>query len=286
MPSLLAYKKRIRSVGNIAKMTKAMEMVSASKMRQSQLQALASRAYARKLEEILGRIAGIVDTSAHPLLAASPDAREVALVVISTDKGLTGSLNANLFKAVSHYCEEFEPKVFTIGRLAKEFVLKAGLPLEAEFGHVGDKIAYADTQPIASLLIKEFIDGRFSQVSVAYMDFVSTLVQKPKISQLLPLARPEVAEDPAHAEPKRLYTFEPDPQALMDWMFPYTVEISLFQSLLEARASEHSARMVAMRNASDNATELKSTLTLGYNRSRQANITSELADIVTASLTV
>lgn len=285
MANIIALKKRIKSVSNIAKITKAMEMVSASKMRQAQSQALASRHYSRKLDEILGKIGNVIDTSMHPLLQGVTSTNKTAILVISTDRGLTGSLTTNLFRSIEHFQTDHKADIYTIGRLAKEYAIKSNSNLVAEFGSVEEKISYEATQPIASLLIREFLNQKYKEVYVAYMDFISTLVQKPRIVQLLPIRYTETADTSQFTLMKE-YTFEPDPKTLLNSLLPYSVELKLYQAMLEARASEHSARMVAMKNASDNAKELGRDLNLRYNQSRQANITNELADIITASMSV
>ncbi len=263
-----------------------MEMVSASKMRQAQLQAFSSRVYSRKLNDILTQIATFVDTSHHPLLRTHTDSPTEAILIISTDRGLTGSLNTNLFKSISDYTIGKDIKFFTIGKLAREFTLKAGYNLQAEFGDVKDSITYETAVPIAQLLINRFLAGTFSSVSIAYMDFISTLSQKPSISPLLPIQKQTSLQSEKPLEVFKEYLFEPSPQSILNSLLPYFIELTIYQFLLEARASEHSARMVAMKNASDNASDLVGNLELEYNRSRQAFITSELADIVTASLTI
>lgn len=285
MASTRQLTRRIKSVSNIAKITKAMQMVAASKMRQAQLQALSSRQYSRKLDEILSKIAANVDTSLHPLLQPGNPAAPPALLIISTDRGLTGSLNTNLFKSVIDHQNHRRSDVFTIGRLAKEFSIKSDFNLVAEFGDIGDVITYESTQPVAQNFIRQYLAGQYSHVTIAYMDFISTLKQEPRLVQLLPIQKQFTPQSEIKQTTKE-YLFEPDPTSILNWLLPYFVELTIYQSLLEARASEHSARMVAMKSASDNATELRGSLELRYNRSRQANITSELSDIVTASMTV
>lgn len=278
--------RRIKSVGNISKITKAMEMVSASKMRQAQLQALSSRSYSRKLDEILSLVAASTNTSQHPLLYAHTESPKQAILTISTDRGLTGSLNTNLFKFIWDFSYQKDLDFFTVGRLAKEFAIKSNFALKAEFGDIGDQITYESTGPVAQHLIKEFVSGVYSKVWIAYMDFISTLTQKPRIIQLLPIQK-EISETQAELPfSSKEYVFEPSPRSILDSLLPYFIELTIYQSLLEARASEHSARMVSMKNASDNAGELVGDLQLQYNRSRQAAITSELSDIVTAMLTL
>jgi len=263
-----------------------MEMVSASKMRQAQLQALASRQYSRKLDEVLSRIATQINPNLHPLLHSNSQSQTEAILVISTDRGLTGSLNTNLFKAVTDFAQN-HPKIhfFTVGRLAKEFALKADLHLEAEFGDVASTITYDTAQPIASHLISQFLSGKYSQVHLAYMDFITTLHQEPRLLKILPIQK-EFEPSADQLKISKEYTFEPSPQGLLDSILPYFIELTIYQSLLEARASEHSARMVAMKSASDNARDVVGSLTLDYNRSRQSIITSELSDIVTATMTI
>lgn len=284
MPSLIQLKQRIKSVGNISKITKAMEMVSASKMRQAQIQALNSRMYARKLDEILTKIAGSIDTSYHDLLRPHATHKNEAILIISTDRGLTGSLNANLFRTVERFQRSHRAEICTIGRLAKEYAIKSDFDLVAAFEDVGEKISYETSQPISGYLSEKFLDGTYSKVWVAYMDFITTLKQVPRITQLLPISHDQPSDD--EIDMSKEYIFEPDPKTILDWLLPYFIEMKVYQSMLEARASEHSARMVAMKNASENAHELKDDLTLSFNRSRQANITNELADIVTATMSL
>lgn len=286
MASTRQLKRRIKSVSNISQITKAMEMVSASKMRQAQAHALASRIYSRKLDEVLSKIAALIDTSNHPLLQTQSQNGKDAILILSTDRGLTGSLNTNLFKSINHFQTEHNASVYTLGRLAREFALKSGLTLEADFGSVPEKINYSSAVPIASLLMSEFLSGKYERVWIAYMDFVSTLSQTPRITQLLPIQKDEMQAQEASSTATKEYLFEPDAKSILNWILPYFIELTIYQSLLEARASEHSARMVAMKNASENAGELVDNLQLAYNRGRQASITSELLDIVTAGVSL
>lgn len=286
-------KSRIKSATNISKITKAMEMVSASKMRRSQDQALKSRPYTHKLVEMLHTIASYTEKSLHPLLEpGNPDA-PVALVVISTDRGLAGSLNANLFREAMKAVEENPNCVFvTVGKKAKEFALKTGKTIVAEFTSLPDTLSLAQVMPISSVLTEGFLKGQFSLVKTIHMQFVSTLTQKPEINELLPVANRDpkglADQTPMSLEPelKKEYTFEPSAKEMLGILLPFYTENGFYQIMLEAKASEHSARMVAMKNASDNARDVVSSLRLEYNKSRQAAITSELLDITTASLTV
>lgn len=286
-------KSRIKSATNISKITKAMEMVSASKMRRSQEQALKSRPYTHKLVEMLHTIAAFTETSLHPLLQqGNPDA-PVAFVLISTDRGLAGSLNANLFRAAVKEMDASPNCVFiTVGKKAKEFALKSGKTIVAEFSKLPDSLSLAQVMPISSVLTDGFLAGQFSRVMTVHMQFVSTLTQKPEVNQLLPVATTEAqgladqTEATKEPELRKDYVFEPTAKEMLGILLPFYAENGFYQIMLEAKASEHSARMVAMKNASDNAKDVVSSLRLEYNKSRQAAITSELLDITTASLTV
>lgn len=286
MQSSRAIKHRIKSVSNISQITKAMEMVSASKMRQAQFQAMASRVYSRKIDEVLRKIALRIDTKFHPLLSSNTDSKKEALLIMSTDKGLTGSLNTNLFKYVSGFQNSHHADIYTLGRQARKFTIKSGFNLVADFGKVPEHITYDLATPISDLLIKEFTQGNYRSVWLCYMDFISTLDQKPRMVQLLPISQNLDESTTSTTGEAKEYIFEPDPQTILNWILPYFIELTIYQSLLEARASEHSARMVAMKNASENASELVDDLQMIYNRSRQTSITNELLDITTASLTL
>jgi F-type H+-transporting ATPase subunit gamma len=286
MPSARAIKQRIKSAKNISKITKAMEMVSASKMRRSQQQAMASRPYALSLQGILQKISRYSDPSMHPLLQQRVGGK-ILLVLVSTDRGLVGGLNSNLFRAVMHWKEEQnEVEVISIGKKAKLFAQRMGLPLYADFSHLPDKISYPDTLAISGLLMRVFLDQEFSSVYVAHMQLINTLSQKPIFDQLLPISPLEI-ENPAElVEISKEYIFEPSPKEVLDWLLPYYIENTVYFTLLEAKASEHSARMIAMKNASDNAKDIVNVLSLEYNRSRQASITRELQEITTAQMSL
>ncbi len=283
MASIQSLKRRIKSAKSIKQITKAMEMVAASKMRKAQSQALASRAYARKLEP-----------SAHPLLAPNTTGSDY-LVLFSTDKSLAGSLNSNLFRGLHEFLKKngFSDslKFVIIGQKAKQFVLSNDYTIEADFSGITDPVSFQAAVPIAHYLTQEYLSGRCRSVTLAYMDFISTLVQRFRAMPLLPLSATwmNLVETPAAAielASDAQYLFEPSPAAILNWLLPYYIEMIIYQTLLENRASEHSARMVAMKNASDSASEIIADLTLSYNKQRQAKITNELLDNTTASLVV
>lgn len=287
MSSARQIKQRIKTSQNISKITKAMEMVSASKMRRAQAQALATRPYTRALQESLQRLASEVKTEIHPFLATHEKGIDVA-VIISTDKGLCGGLNQNLFKeAVAWQKTHQNSKLVVVGRKAVAFARIYGLDTHAQFTDLPDTIKASDTIAVTTLVSQAFLNQEFKTVSVIYMDFISTLVQKVRTTQILPLPKEvhDVIYD-THAPVRQTseYLFEPSPAEILGDLLNYYLENTMYQSFLEAKASEHSARMVAMKNASENAGELRQELQLSFNKSRQAAITNELIDITTAIL--
>lgn len=287
MANTRQVKQRIGTAKNISKITRAMEMVSASKMRKAQQQALATRDYSQALNHSLEILAPMVDENIHPLLKPSKAGRALA-VVVATDRGLCGSLNQALFKELTVWLRQHpKSEVIAAGKKATHFCSFYGIPIFAQFNDLPDSVKTADILPITSLVTKEFIEEKASVVEIFYMDFVNTLVQKAYHFQLLPLAKfTEQKEGDKRVAQTAEYLFEPNAQAIFNSLLPYYVENSLYQAFLEARASEHSARMVTMKNASENADELISELKLIFNKQRQAAITNELLDITTATLSL
>ncbi len=290
MASARTIKRRINTAGNIAKITKAMEMVSASKMRRAQDQALASRAYARAIHDSLHAVAALTDASHHPLLSSHTDGDDV-LVIYSTDRGLCGGLNTHLFKSTLAWLKEHKnAQIIAIGKKAVAFARKTSLPLFAQFVSLPEKVGLSDVVSVSSMVTEGFLEHKFRSVAFIYMDFINTLTQKVRIAHLLPLhdklEKVTSDSDTVPMTEMAQYIFEPSPQDILNDLLPYYIEHTLYQTLLEAKASEHSARMVAMKNASDNARDLVGELRLLYNKSRQASITNELLDITTATLTV
>lgn len=284
MANTRQIKQRIKSAGNIAKITKAMEMVSASKMRKAQEQALATRPYTRALQQSLKTLAESEEESEllHPLLQEH-DQGDPAIVVISSDKGLSGSLNPSLFKAmIEWYQDHQDPKIILVGRKVVDYAKAIGLPVYAQFIDLPDQISLSNTLPVSTLMREGFLDKTFNTVAIIYMDFVSTLVQKVRTNQVLPLPKIDPQDEALASPEKKQYLFEPNAQSILNELLPYYLENTVLQAFLEAKASEHSARMVAMKNASENADELQDDLTLEFNKSRQAAITGELLDITTA----
>lgn len=305
-------KRRISASKNISQITKAMEMVSASKMKKAQAQALAARPYARALHESLQKVTQQVHSKIHPLLTKHSQGKP-ALLLVSTDKGLVGGLNHHLFKEALHWLEIHpDGLIIPIGKKALRFCQLAGAAIHAQFTELPEHLSTDDIAPITTLLSTEFLQKTFFTVDILYMDFINTLSQKPRLTQLLPLgnlpkenhensngsslsnvsqpATKSIQTDQKQNHEANLqnheYIFEPSAQSILGDLLPYYLENTLYQSFLEARASEHSSRMVAMKNASENATELVHELQLEFNKTRQASITSELIDLTTASLSV
>ncbi|MBV9273951.1 MAG: ATP synthase F1 subunit gamma [Verrucomicrobia bacterium] len=281
MASTLDIRRRIRSVKNTAQITKAMQMVAASKMRKSQAAALAGRPYYEALHRVLAALHGKVDPLINPLLAERPVNREL-IVLISTDKGLCGPLNTNLFRELARV--DTSKTVFvTVGRKGVQFLARTRRQVLADFP-ASEVPRFREIRPVAAFCSEKFLSGEVDQVSVLYPKFINTLNQQPTLERLLPIP----AEDIASAE--KLgggeFVFEPDENSVLAAILPHYLNYDIYQMVLDARASEHSARMVAMKNATDNAKQLVKDLTLEYNKIRQASITTELLEIATAQLAV
>ena len=269
-------------------------MVAASKMRKAQLQAIRSKPYSNKLQESLRKLALSTHHASHPLLRKNETGEHTA-IIIGPDKGLTGGMISNLLREADQFSKMYHNasnfQCITVGKKAREFAVKMGFSIMADFSNLPDSLSFEDTLPISQLILDGYTNKSIRDVSIIYMDFISTLIQKSQVNQLLPMALEISKKDtPQQLLEKDLagryeYVFEPGPKAILNWVLPYYVEIQIYQMLLEAKASEHSARMVAMKNANENASEIISDLTLEYNKSRQANITNELLDITTATYT-
>ena len=281
MPSTLDLRRRIKSVKNTAQITKAMQMVAAAKMRKAQAAALAGRPYQEMLTRVLAAIKGRVEPTSHPLLAVRPVKKELMLI-FSTDKGLCGPLNTSLFREITDDDRE-KTEFVVMGRKAVQFIARTRRNLTADFA-LKDSVRFADIRPIARFASEKFISGEVDQVRVLYPKFVNTLNQQPVLRNLLPVPAEEL--DLEGEANRGEYLFEPDVHGVLDAILPHYIAFQLFQMALNARASEHSARMVAMKNATDNAKELIKDLTLEYNKVRQENITTELLEITTAQLAV
>lgn len=285
MATARQVKQRISTAKNISKITKAMEMVSASKMRRAQDQTTSARPYAQALADSLRTLAEEATPDLHPLLSQHLEGVDV-LIIVSTDRGLCGSLNQNMFKkALEWYKLHPQGKFILVGKKAVAFAQFLGLDVSAQFTSIPDKVSVSDILPLSTLIIDQFTEKKYRSVNIVYMDFINTLSQKVKQNQLLPIKT--LSEDGALVETERSeYIFEPSPKEILQELLPYYIENAVYQSFLEGKASEHSARMVAMKNASENAKELVKELQLLFNKSRQESITKELLEITTATMTL
>ncbi len=279
MPNPLELRRRIRSVDNTRQITRAMQMVAASRMRRAQEAVEAARPYAEEILAMVRRLREAGDPAVMPSLARARPIERTAFVVLTTNRGLAGALNTNTLRSAADRIEtaqaHAEVSVIVVGRKG-ETALRRGVPMLAAFTEVPDRPRVADILPIARLVIDGFESGEFDEVELIYPRFVNTLTQAPTAVRILPVVVPEVQE----ARRSRLdVIFEPAPQAVLGSLLPRFVETVLYRSILELTASEHSARMVAMRNATDNASEMIESLRLVYNKERQRRITSEILDI-------
>ncbi len=280
MPSQRDIRRRIGSVRNIKQITRAMQFVAASKLKRAQDATLASRPYSEKLDEVLADLAAVLGSEDHPLLAERSGGKRL-IVLITTDRPLAGPLNTNIVRFVSRDIIENKGDLalVTVGRKGRDAMRRAGVPLEAHFATFGDRPTFADVIPLARLLTDDFLNGTADRVDIVYSHWVSTLVQRPTLLTILPV---QPAED-TEGIPGNQFIFEPSPAEVLQQLLPRYVATRLFQTVLEAKASEESSRMVAMKNATENAEELIEDLTLSYNKVRQANITREMIEIASGA---
>lgn len=285
MTSLIGIIRRIKSTKNISQITKAMQMVSASKMRKAQEAALATRPFTVKLKEIMSKVSSAkADHAIHALAEVKP-IKNVLVVMVSTTKGLCGGLNVNLHRGLMNFAAQFPDaniSVATVGKKARWALASRDTTLAARFDDLGETPTFEETRVIALYAMDNFLNGTYDAVYLAYPKFITTLTNEITVEKLLPVSPLESAEPVSTSQ----YTIEPDPISLVEKLIPYQVEMSTHQALLEARATEHSARMVAMKNASDNARDLIGNLTLDYNSARQSQVTSELLDVTTARMAI
>ena len=292
MPTLREVKNRIRSVKNIAQITRALEAVSASRVRRAQARVLASRIYAEKAWEILLNVqAASKNLPLHPLLTEREEINRVMVVVITSDRGLAGAYNTNILRVAQRFESRLGKPVdyVTVGRKGRDSLARLGANIVASFTDMPAEPKVSDITPIARIAMDAYLDGDVDEVLIAYTDFINMLAQRPSVLGWLPLTTHTVAEQVAAeyvkdvatvSEGVQNYEYEPSATAVVDEIVPRFTELQLYQALLEAQASEHAARMAAMRNATDNATQLTADLTLQYNKARQAEITAEILDIV------
>src|SRR5688572_21316079 len=257
-----------------------MQFVAASKLRRAQDSTLAARPYSEKIDEVLADVAAVLGPEDHPLLAETSEGKRL-LVLITTDRGLAGPLNTNIIRFVARELTESSGDfaVVSVGRKGRDAMRRARVPIEAHFAGFGDKPTFNEVLPLARLISGDFLAGKYGRIDLVYSRFVSTLSQKPVLDQLLPI---EASED-TEGIPGNQFIFEPSAGAVLEQLLPRYVATRLFQAVLEGRASEESSRMVAMKNATENAEELIEDLTLSYNKVRQANITREMIEIASGA---
>lgn len=284
MPSLRDIRRRIRSIKNTGQITKAMEMVAASRMRRAQQRVTSARPYSETMrtliQELASTIGGNAGAELHPLLVQRP-IDTVGIVMFTTDRGLCGGLNTNVIRRGAELIlDQVHPiELLTVGRKGQEFMARRGHKLLGTFTGIGDAPSYDDIIPIARVVLDSYNAGVMDRCYLVYPKFINTLTQRPQVDQLLPL-QPSAADGETKSAD---YIFEPNPSGILEELLPRFVEVQIYQALLETQASEHSARMIAMRNATDNAKELVDSLTLTYNKARQAAITREVNEIASAA---
>jgi F-type H+-transporting ATPase subunit gamma len=280
-------KTKIKSVQNTRKVTRALEMVSASKIRKAQDLMKASRPYARLMRQVIGHIARANTDYKHPFMVERSEVKRVGYVVVSTDRGLCGGLNSNMFRTLLPKIREWhsqgvEVDLVCIGQKATTFFRRLKINMVGSVTHLGEKPQVAELIGVIKVMLDAYTEGRIDRLSLVYNDFVNTMTQKATIDQLLPLP----ASDDLSSNHAWDYIYEPSPEAVLDHVLTRYVESLVYQATLENLASEHAARMVAMKGASDNATKAIGSLTLIYNKARQAAITQEISEIVSGAAAV
>jgi F-type H+-transporting ATPase subunit gamma len=273
-------RRRIGAVKNIQQITRAFQFIAASRLRRAQEATLSARPYSEKIDEVLSDLASVLGPEDHPLLAGNAGGKRLILL-FTTDRGLAGPLNTNTIRFASREITEHpgDLAVVTIGRKGRDAMRRARVPIEAHFPGFGDKPTFADILPLARLVTEDFLSGGYGQIDLLFTRFVSTLSQKQVLEPLLPV---KPAED-TEGIPGNQFIFEPSAAAVLEQLVPRYVATRIFQAVLESKASEESSRMVAMKNATDNADELIDDYTLAYNKVRQSNITREMIEISTGA---
>jgi len=290
MASLRDIRKRIRSVKNTRQITKAMKMVSAAKLRKAQDAILAARPYATMLDQIIADLSARSgdENLTHPLLVARP-VRKVELVLLTSDRGLAGGFNSNVIRRANRFLYENTAmeriQLATVGRKGNDFFRNRGQSIRKDFGGLYQRLNYRAAADVAEELVASYLNGEVDAVHIVYNEFVTAITQKVTVAQLLPLQTLGTpGQAPSEGPPALVdFKYEPDRQAVLDRLVPQAVNIKLYRALLESVASEHGARMSAMENATSNASDMIGSLTLTYNRTRQAVITKELMEIVSGA---
>jgi len=286
VPSLIDMRRRIRAVRSTQQITKAMKMVAASKLRRAQERVIATRPFAREARRVLGSIASRVDQASHPLLVRREGAERgpALLVAITADRGLCGSFNTNVVKAVGGFFREHPGRRVTlalVGRKGRDMLGRRGLPVKFDYVNLPKVIHFAEAEAIASPVEQAFIEGEVDSVYLVYNEFKSVIQQRVVVEPLLPLAPIDVVSEDPSAQTEYLY--EPSPQAIFDELIGQLVEAQVLRALLESAAAEQAARMTAMDAATRNSAEMIENLTLTMNKVRQAAITREIIEVVSGA---
>jgi F-type H+-transporting ATPase subunit gamma len=285
MPSLLDLRRRIRAVKSTQQITKAMKMISASKLRRAQERVVGARPFALQMQRVLNSLASRVDPSSHPLLAEREDTPDsnVLLIVVTADKGLCGGFNTNIIKAASGFINHADSPIAVglVGRKGRDFFRRRGFEVRLEEVGIFLRVKYADAKRIAGAAIEEFTSGRVSKVFIVHNEFKSVMQQRVTTEQLLPV---QMGSDPREAQGGQTpYIYEPGPARILSDLLPKHIEIQVYRALLESAAAEHAARMTAMDAATKNSGEIIDTLTLYMNKVRQAAITREIIEVVSGA---
>ncbi len=284
MANIRLIKRRIKSADNIAKITRAMEMVAASKMKKAQDQALLGKPYAEKIFQAVRELGSHIDKEFHPLLSSGNPESKILVILISTNKGLCGGLNTNLFRMVHTWFHEKKDADFiSIGRKGESLIVRSGKNLIADFSA---KVPFIENVPaLTKLLVDGFIEGKYKEIFLTYNTFLTALKQIPTKKMILPITEFEKVDEP-NTNIFSEFVIEPSINDILQNLLPHYLENQIRTAIYEAEASEHSARMIAMKNATDAALDFVNELTLVYNKARQEKITFEIADMVTARMAV
>ena len=288
MPNLREIRRRIKSVKNTRQITKAMELVAASKMKKAQQAAVSGQSYAALLAETLSHISCRIEELDHPFFKER-EVKSRGIIIVSTDRGLCGPLNGNLIREILNSKEKM--KFVSVGKKGRQFLSRTNRDLLADF-EIEDTVKYTKVKQLTEFMIDKYLSGEVDTVEILYPRFVNVLTQAPSFGKLLPIAELDdmitelwgkEAQPFKSSSDDRNFVFEPDPVSILNELLPLFVDRQAYQAILSARASEHSARMVAMKSANDNATKLLDSLTLQFNKARQAAITQEILEIAAAT---
>jgi len=279
-------KRRIRSVRNVRQITKALESVAASRVRRAQQMVEATRPYAQRARELLASVASLAGgETRHPLLTFRAEVRAADVILISGDRGLAGAFNSNVGRAAFSFGRDYGKSVryITVGKKGREFIYRRGGNIIADFSGISSRPTLLDTTPATRIAIDDFLGGVVDEVYLIYTEFSSPTQQRPVVKRLLPLVAEELLSQSVYGGPRPAYEFEPDPAEILNTLLPRLTEMQVYQAVLESIASFYTAQRIAMRNATDNASDLIVAYTLSYNKARQAAITNELLDIASGA---